>query len=103
MPLHSLITINFGQLPKMIAQGCEHQTIVDLVPVLRDNSPHEAPEFSARPIAHTQRKNDARKGGDVFSLQSAFANLRCAITRDAAKAVERTLVIFARAVDISND
>src|SRR5260370_13763509 len=102
-PFHSLITINFRQLSKMIAQGREHQTVINRVPVLGDNSSHEAAELSARPIAHTQRKDNACKSCDVFCLQSAFANLRPTITRDAAKAVERTLVVFARAVDISED
>src|SRR5438445_11630400 len=95
--------IGFGQFPKVIAQSSEHQPIVDLVPVLGNNLSHEAPELSARTIANTQRKDDARKSEDIFFLQSASAYPRCTLTRYAAKAVQRTLVILAGTVDISDD
>src|SRR5712691_5913786 len=47
----SLITIRFGQSPKVIAKRRQHQTIVNFVAVLGDNSSHEPPELSARLIA----------------------------------------------------
>jgi len=87
----------------VIAEGRQHQTIFNLVTVLRDNPSHEAPEFSSSFVSHTQCKDYARKRGDVFTLQAACADLWGTSTSDAAKTGKRARIILARAVDISDD
>jgi len=45
--MRPLIEVSFGEFPKVITKGRQHQTIFNLIPVLGDNSSHEAPELSA--------------------------------------------------------
>src|SRR5947208_3595745 len=98
-----LITVSLCQLPKMIAEGREHQAFLDLVAVAGNDPSHETPEIAARLVADPQRIDDTRKGGDVFTFYLIVTDLRRAFTQYSTQAVEGAIVILTRAVAVYED
>src|SRR5262249_13614183 len=97
----SLTAMRLRQFAKVIAHRSQPYRLRKLVAVLNKGEAEKAPEFAARAVAHPERQHDMRESQQIAS-EPAAARLRRACD-DPFQAIERALVVFARAVDGAED
>src|SRR5207245_2671180 len=95
----SLPAILYGELSKVVAHCRKHDSLSELLAMLRKNPLDETPEFCSRCVLYSKPKRYAHQRCNVVDSSPSSSQFGGAVAIHLGQTVESPLVVFIRCID----